>query len=148
MKNIILMGIIFIVTITLVMILPKSDNFIKNGKLYISEIMPSNSYTIKDDDNEYSDYIEIYNGYNKKINLMDFMLSDNEYKTSKWSFPDITINPYEYIIVFASGKNKCDFDKKICHTNFKLSSDGETVTLTDDANNILSKIKYSKLMRM
>ena len=23
--------------------------------------MPSNSYTIKDDDNEYSDYIEIYN---------------------------------------------------------------------------------------
>lgn len=145
MKRILLIGIIFIVTILLVMILPKNDNYIKNGKLYISEIMPSNSYTIKDDDNEYSDYIEIYNGYNKPINLVDFMLSDSEYKTDKWSFPEIIIEPHEYLIVFASGKNKCDLDKKICHTNFRLSSDGEIVTLTDDANNILSKVSYEKL---
>lgn len=145
MKKILLIGVLFIVAILLVIILPNNDNYIKNGKLYINEIMPSNSYTIKDDDNEYSDYIEIYNGYNKKINLTDFMLSDNEYKTDKWSFPEIIIEPYEYLIVFASGKNKCNLEKKICHTNFKLNSDGEIITLTDRANNILSKVKYEKL---
>jgi len=145
MREYLIIGIIFVITVLLVFILPNNSNFIKNGKLYINEIMPSNSYTILDDDNEYSDYIEIYNGYNKTINLSGFMLSDSEFKTDKWSFPDININPGEYLIVYASGKNKCDLDKRICHTNFKLSSDGEVVTFTDDANNILSKISFSKL---
>lgn len=145
MKEYLIIGIIFVVAIVLVMILPNNNDYIKNGKLYINEIMPSNTYTYLDDDNEYSDYIEIYNGYNKSINLSGFMLSDSEYRTDKWSFPDIEIESKEYLVIFASGKNKCDLDKKICHTNFKLSSDGEVVTFTDDANNILSKVSYSKL---
>ena len=145
MKEYLIIGIIFVVAIILVMVLPNNNDYIKNGKLYINEIMPSNTYTYLDDDNEYSDYIEIYNGYNKSINLSGFMLSDSEYRTDKWSFPDIEIESKEYLVIFASGKNKCDLDKKICHTNFKLSSDGEVVTFTDDANNILSKVSYSKL---
>ena len=145
MRNYIIIATIFIVAILLTLILPNNDNFIKNGKLYISEIMPSNSYTIRDDDNEFSDYIEIYNGYNKKINLEGFHLSDNEYETSRFTFPNLEIFPGEYLIVFASGKDKCDYKTKICHTNFKLSNEGEVVTLTDDANNILSKVLYGKL---
>jgi len=143
--NYLIIGLIFLVTILLVLILPNNDNYIKNGKLYINEVMPSNSYTIKDNDNEYSDYIEIYNGYNKSINLEGFHLSDNEYETSRWTFPKMEIGPNEYLVIFASGKDKCDFKTKICHTNFKLSNEGEIITLTDDANNILSKIKYGKL---
>lgn len=143
MKKYLIIGGLFVIVILLVLLLP-DNNYIKNGKLYISEIMPSNTYTIKDNDNEYSDYIEIYNGYNNAINLKNFMLSDNEYKTNKWAFPDITIDSNEYLIIYASGKDKCDLETKICHTNFKLSSDGETITLTDDANNILSKISYEK----
>ena len=41
----------------------------KDNKLYINEILVSNTYTQIDDDGEYSDYIEIYNGYKRKINL-------------------------------------------------------------------------------
>jgi len=54
-------------------------------------------------------------------------------------FPDIVIGPKEYLLVFASSKNK------EYHTNFKLNSQGETVTLSDSSGNIISKITYSNM---
>ena len=136
---------IFVLTIVLVMLIPNND-YIKTGKLYVSEIMASNNYTIKDDDGDYSDYIEIYNGYKNSINLSNYHLSDDEYDTKKWTFPDITIKSNEYIIVYASGKNKCDLETRICHTNFKLSKSGEIITLTDSNGNIILNDKQKKAL--
>ena len=135
---------IFVLTIVLVMLIPNND-YIKTGKLYVSEIMASNNYTIKDDDGDYSDYIEIYNGYKNSINLSNYHLSDDEYDTKKWTFPDITIKSNEYIIVYASGKNKCNLETRICHTNFKLSKSGEIITLTDSNGNIINKFSYGNI---
>lgn len=138
--------IIFIIITLMVLFIPNLDNsYIISDKLYITEIMANNTYTYKDDYEEYSDYIEIYNGYKTKINLLGYYLSDSEYETSKWQFPNITINPGEYLIVFASGKDGCDLTTKICHTNFKLSSNGETLTLTDKMGNIINKFAYPEL---
>jgi len=127
-KNETLIIIILFVIITLFMILIPNlnNNFIKTGKLYITEIMANNTYTHKDEDGDYSDYIEIYNGYNHQINLEGYYLSDSEFETNKWMFPNIIIKPNEYLIIYASGKDKCNNKEKICHTNFKLSSKGET----------------------
>ena len=63
-KQIVLIIIIFIVIITLLILIPNTSNdYIKKGKLYITNILAKND-TIKEDNNgEYSDYIEIYNGY-------------------------------------------------------------------------------------
>jgi hypothetical protein len=62
--------ILFIISILLILFIPNLDNsFIKSDKLYINEILVNNTYTHLDNDNEYSDYIEIYNGYKHKINL-------------------------------------------------------------------------------
>ena len=133
----------FIIVILLITFIPNLDNsFIKADKLYISEIMVNNTYTLEDEDGDYSDYIEIYNGYNYKINLDGYYLSDSEFETSKWKFPEITINANEYLIIFASGKNKCNLENKICHTNFKLSSKSETLTLTDKTHTIINKFTY------
>ena len=136
---------LFIIIIIMVILLPNLDNsFIKADKLYINEILVNNTYTHLDNDFEYSDYIEIYNGYKRDINLEGYHLSDSEFKTNKWTFPNIVIKPKEYLIIYASGKDKCDIDKKICHTNFKLNSNGEILTLTDKSNNIINKITYDK----
>ena len=48
---------LFIVAILLVIIFRQDDSFIKSGGFYINEIVASNSYTYKDNDGEYSDYI-------------------------------------------------------------------------------------------
>lgn len=147
MKKYLPIIILFTILILLVVFIPNlNGNFIKNSKLYINEVLPSNKYTIKDDDSETSDYIEIYNGYNHDINLQDYYLSDSEYETKKWSFPSITIKSNEYLLIYASGKDKVDLDNNILHTNFKLSSTGEVITLTDSYGNIISKITYPEML--
>jgi len=138
--------ILFVIIISFILLFPSLDNsFVISDKLYINEILVNNTYSHLDDDLEYSDYIEIYNGYNKDINLSGYHLSDSEFETNKWTFPDITIKSHQYLIVYASGKDKCDLDKNICHTNFKLSSKGETITLTDKSNNIINKFTYPEI---
>lgn len=134
---------IFILIILLIRCAPSlNSDYIKNGKLYISRILAINTSIRKDNNGEYSDYIEIYNGYSSKINLLGYHLSDNEYEYDKWTFPDIEIKPKETLVVYASGGDYCDLSKNICHTNFKLSGSGEVVLLTDSKSNIISKVKY------
>lgn len=144
-KNFRLVVCLFVIVILLILITGINNNYIKYDKLYISEIMAKNTYTIQDNYDEYSDYIEIYNGHNNKINLEGYHLSDIEYETDKWTFPSIEIESNSYLIVYATGKDKCDLDKNICHTNFKLSSKGETITLTDPSGNIINKFTYPTL---
>ena len=54
-------------------------------------------------------------------------------------FSNITIEPNQYILIYASSKDK-EF-----HTNFKLNSEGEIVTLTDSNGNIISKLSYKEM---
>ena len=144
MKKIIGIIGLFILAILLVIIFSKDDNYIKMGNLYISEIVASNSYIYKDNDGEYSDYIEIYNDNNYDVNLLNYHLTDSMFESDKWAFPNIIIKSHEYILVYATGKNKCD-DKDNCHTNFKLKKDGETVSLIDNTGNIISRVSYNNL---
>ncbi|MBP5684547.1 MAG: lamin tail domain-containing protein, partial [Bacilli bacterium] len=116
-----------------------------NKELYLSEIMSGNKNTIKDMDNEYSDYIEIYNPSDNEINLKGYYLSDDNTSSKKWMFPEITIKGKEYLVVFASGKDKCDLNIRECHTNFKLSKGGELITILDNDGSIIDKVNYSKM---
>jgi hypothetical protein len=79
-------------------------------------------------DGEYPDWIELYNAGSVEINLNGYGLSDNPQQPYKWTFQNGTLAPGEYLIVFASGKNKTE---TYIHTNFKLDRSGETIVLTD-----------------
>ena len=142
-KNILLLIVIFAVVIILTMIWP-SKNYIKS-ELYISEIMASNFNSAKDNYNESSDYIEIHNNSANTINLKGYHLTDSEFDVKKWEFPNVEIKKGEYLLVYASGLNECV--NNICHTNFKLNSSGETISLIDDKGNIVSKVTYPNLPR-
>lgn len=144
MKKIGTIIILFIVAILLVILFKGDDSFIKRGGLYISEIVASNSYTYKDSDGEFSDYIELYNSNDYDINLENYKLTDSIYEVDKWTFPSITIKAKSYLVIFASGKNKCKESDK-CHVNFKLSSSGEIVSLIDNTGNIISRVSFSEL---
>jgi hypothetical protein len=88
------------------------------------------------------DWIELYNRSDQEINLSTFYLSDDEDKLDMWKFPDISILPNEFLIVFCSDRDELYHNE--LHTNFKLSSDGETVFLTDGTN-ILDSISFGKV---
>lgn len=99
------------------------------AQLIINEISSKNNSQIQDEDNEYNDWIELYNSSENILNLTGYYLSDNENEKEKWAFPTQNISPNSYFLVFASGKNK--FEDEF-HSNFKLSQDGETVYLSLD----------------
>jgi hypothetical protein len=103
----------------------------------INELLTTNKSTISDEDDDFEDWIEIYNYGTTSINLEGFGLSDDESIPHKWIFPERTIKPKEYIIIWASEKNRSEENEPL-HTNFKLSSSGEVVILSDANENILN----------
>ena len=96
--------------------------------LYISEMMPSNGSTLADGDGEYPDWIELYNGGAEPVCLEGWSISDDDANWRKWIFPNVTAAPGEYLVIFASGKNRSPEDGEL-HTNFRLKASGETVRL-------------------
>ena len=72
----------------------------------LNEVMSFNQFTIQDDDGAYSDWIELYNPSSDTINLEGYGLSDDPLRPFKWIFPETRINPGEYIVVWASGKDR------------------------------------------
>ena len=74
-------------------------------KLVINEVMSANVSTISDRDGEFPDWIEIYNADMIRVSLHNFGLSDDESDPFKWIFPNISIAPDNFLLVFASGKD-------------------------------------------
>lgn len=105
----------------------------------INEIMSSNNSTIEDEDGDASDWIEIYNYGATPVNLEDFGLTDDPATLYKWVFPALTIQPDEYILVWASDKDRATEGQPL-HTNFKISSGGENILLTNTQGNLVDEV--------
>ena len=74
-------------------------------QIRINEIMSSNSAAKADEDGDFSDWIELYNPGPDTVHLQGWGLSDNQGNPFKWTFPEKRINPGQYLLVWASGKN-------------------------------------------
>lgn len=80
------------------------------------------------------DWLELYNPTDKSITLTGMRLKDS---SNIWEFPEgstISANGYLQVICDDSGKNG--------NTNFKLSSKGETITLSTATGEYIDKITY------
>ena len=122
---------------------PYFNSYSNYGNLIINEVMSKNKYTLMDNKGEYSDWIELYNGYDYDINLDGYYLSDDD-NHYKWEFDDVVIKANDYLVVYASSLNYCD--DGVCHTNFKLNDNGEVLTLSDDNGLVISKIRYGEMI--
>ena len=112
------------------------------GGLVISELMASNRSTIQDSTGAYSDWIEIYNGSGAAVNLAGYSLSDSETNRRRFVFPEVTLQPGAYQLVFASGVERTGDE---LHAAFRLSGDGERVVLFDPAGRAVSYMEYDRL---
>ncbi|MBN2615644.1 MAG: CotH kinase family protein [Bacteroidales bacterium] len=95
--------------------------------LYINEFMADNDNIVADEQGDYDDWIEIYNGSDQTYWLGDKYLTDNLTKPDKWQMPDVYIEPGQFLIFWADDEE----DQGIYHTNFKLSKAGEEIGLFD-----------------
>ena len=109
------------------------------GGLVINEIMASNFSEVADQDGEYDDWVELYNGNNFSLNLNGYYLSDNENDLTKWIFPNITIPANDYLIVWCDTAGNTQSG---LHTTFRLFSDQEEVYLTSPTGEVIDAVHY------
>ena len=112
---------------------------LRSQQLVINEVMASNATTIADEDGDYEDWIEIYNYGDEPINLKGFGLSDDYDNPFRWVFPDVSIEPGGFLLVWASGKDRIN-PKEQLHTNFSISSTGEELLLSHFEGEIIDEI--------
>lgn len=91
----------------------------------ISEVMSSNGSTIQDSGGDFSDWVEIHNPNSESIQLEGYILSRNQ--SDLWVFPEISLEPGGYLLVWASGKS--DSVTTEPHTQFRLSRDGVSLEM-------------------
>ena len=105
------------------------DRHLLAGDLIISEFMASNKTTLQDEDGDFPDWVEIYNPTNADMNLNGWHLTDDNANLDKWSLPDQVLPAGNFLIVFASSKDRTTAGQPL-HTNFSISSSGEFLALT------------------
>ncbi len=123
----------------LILILLLMFSYISYSQLQINEICSDNEELFQASNGEFYDWIEIYNNSENNILLSNYYLSDDEKELDKWKFAHKVLQSNRYILVFAS-----DLDEPVAgeqHSNFKLSSKGETLYLSDGTN-IIDRVEF------
>jgi len=90
--------------------------------------MASNTRTLTDENGDFPDWIELQNTSATNVNLFNWALTDSAGNPAEWLFPATNIGPGNFLIVFASGKDRRVAGAPL-HTSFKLSADGEYLAL-------------------
>jgi hypothetical protein len=96
------------------------------GDVVINEVLAANTNGAKDENDQFEDWVELFNKGNNAVNISGYYVTDNPDNLDKWQIPTgTTLLPGEYLILW------CDEDSSegIFHTNFKLTKAGEQVYL-------------------
>ncbi len=110
-----------------------------NVDIQINEVMAANTKTAYDRDFfNFSDWIEIKNNEDRDINLSGYYISD-DIKEKKFQIGNVVIKAKGYKLFWADEKNGI---LKEVHTNFKLSSKGESIVLFDPLGDVVSYMRY------
>lgn len=105
----------------------------------LNEIQAANRSTIRDEDGDASDWVEIFNASDQAVDLDGWGLSDDPKKPGKWAFPERVIEPGGRLLVWASDKDR---KGETLHAPFALKQKGETVVLTDAAGEEVDRIAF------
>jgi hypothetical protein len=113
------------------------------SSVYISEFLARNKTSITDEDGAFPDWIEIYNDSTIATNLAGWYLTDTPTNLTKWTFPATNIAARDFLVVFASGKNRTIPGLPL-HTSFSLDGDGGYLALVlPDGVTIASSFTYT-----
>ena len=111
---------------------------IKFGKVVINEVCSNNFSVLADENGEYADYVEIYNGSDSEADYVMY-LSDDDENLKKYKIVEV-LPSHEYLLVWLSNDAGNYF-----HPGFKLSRDGEHLFLSDNEGNLLDEVDIPAL---
>ena len=108
-----------------------------HAEVIINEAMASTATFVS---GRHDDWIELLNTDAAQVKLKGWYLSNDEFNLTKWPFPDTAVIAKNgYLVVYCAGKDPVtDGQKNALYANFKLSSGGESVYLTDPEGHTIS----------
>jgi hypothetical protein len=111
------------------------------ASIVINEIMTDNAATVENAFGTYPDWVELFNTGNQTVDLGGMYLSDR-LSNPTWQFAEgTTLEPGKFLLVWADG----DPDLGALYTDFKLSANGEVVTLfASDGRTLIDSVQYEK----
>ncbi|NLG36226.1 MAG: hypothetical protein GX548_12825 [Lentisphaerae bacterium] len=112
------------------------------ARLVINEVLSSNDSSEQDEDGDYSDWLEIWNDSVTAVNLDGWGLSDSDSNPFKWTFGAVTIQPGEFLVVWASDKDRPAITNgNQLHTSFAISAGGEELLLTQPDGTLMDRFE-------
>ena len=103
-----------------------ASNGLQQNGLVLNEWMANNTTTEADEYGEFNDWIELYNNSNESIHLLGYFLSNKANEPTKYTFPDIVLNPNSYLVLWADE----DTLQGALHLPFKLDSERDDILLS------------------
>ncbi len=106
----------------------------------INEVMASNGYY---ENGHAWDWVELYNNGDSTENLSGWGFTDSKKDLYKFTLPDGTkLKAGEYLTIWCTGtENKTPGKGDTFYADFKISSSGETLRLTDEDEDEVQKLK-------
>ncbi len=123
----------------------ESEESIEASKPYwdtqirINEVMTDNTIFAQSANERFYDWIELYNSGETAVDLSGHYISDNGEKLDKFLIEELVVGPGEYVLIYMSRLSGVD-ENGIIHTNFALSSFGESIYISDSMGNIISTL--------
>lgn len=115
------------------------------GGLVINEVVSSNRRSLIDVSLGSPDWIELYNGGPRDLDLSGCGLSDNMRELHKYVFPAGTVIPAGgFLMVYATGNSGAEPSEALC-AGFSLSKNGEYLILTDGYDKLLCQLELPAL---
>ena len=78
---------------------------VKAQTIRINEVSASNSI-FYDEDGDTPDWIELHNFGTQTVSLNNWTLSDDVLEPDKWTFPSMSLAPNQYLLLWASSKDR------------------------------------------
>ena len=118
---------------------------VTGGPVQMAEIVASNTQYCPDENGTFHDYVLLRNTSGEAVDLSGWYLSDDPTLMRKWKFPSgASIPAGSTLAVHCSGMNRLENPQHL-HTNFRLSTEGETVTLSNASGQPVDSATYDLL---
>lgn len=117
------------------------ESQIASGEFVINEFMALNVAAVVDEDNDFDDWIEFYNNTEHPISTAGLYLSDDELNPVKWEMPNATVEPNDFLIVWADEEGS----EGSLHANFQLAFMGEFISLAYADSTIIDSVVFDEV---
>ena len=118
---------------------------VQNSPVQLAEIVASNSRLRPDESGVFHDYVMLRNTSGDAVDISGWYLSDTPRLPRLWKFPQGVVIPGGgTLVVYCSGLNRVA-DASHLHTSFRLSSEGETLTLSNAQGQPVDSATYDLL---